>query len=73
MITQRFRPYFSGQGVQVEELCKSLVDTTPEWIIEKTGIKRRYLAEESDSASGLGVASARDAIRMAGIKPDINV
>lgn len=25
MIIQRFRPYFSGQGVQVEELCKALV------------------------------------------------
>jgi glycosyltransferase involved in cell wall biosynthesis len=24
MIVQRFRPYFSGQGVQVEELCRAL-------------------------------------------------
>jgi glycosyltransferase involved in cell wall biosynthesis len=24
MVIQRFRPYFSGQGVQVEELCKAL-------------------------------------------------
>jgi len=53
-----------------EELCKSLVDISPEWILEKTGIKRRYLAEESDSASSLAVAAARDAIRMAGITAD---
>ena len=50
-----------------EELCKSLQDITPEWILEKTGIKRRYLAEESDSASGLAIAAAWNAIKTAGI------
>ena len=52
-----------------EELCKSLKDITPEWILEKTGIKRRYLAEESDSASSLSVVAAQNAIKMAGISP----
>ena len=53
-----------------EELCTHLPDTTPEWILEKTGIKRRYLAAETDSASGLSLAAARRAIEMAGITPD---
>ena len=53
-----------------EDLCRSLGDVTPEWILEKTGIKRRYVADESDSASGLAIEAAKDAIRRAGISPD---
>ena len=54
-----------------EELCAVLAgDTTPEWIVEKTGITQRRLAEDGDTASGLSVAAARDAIAMAGIEPE---
>src|SRR5215213_2270426 len=53
-----------------EELCAVLPDTTPEWIVEKTGITQRRLATETDSASGLAVGAARDAIAMAGIEPE---
>jgi 3-oxoacyl-[acyl-carrier-protein] synthase-3 len=54
-----------------EELCALLAgDTTPEWIVEKTGITQRRLASEGDTASGLSVAAARDAIAMAGIEPE---
>jgi 3-oxoacyl-[acyl-carrier-protein] synthase-3 len=53
-----------------EELCKTLTNVTPEWILEKTGIKRRYLAEEHESASSLAVAAAWDAIALAGISVD---
>ncbi len=50
-----------------EELCKHLTGVTPDWILEKTGIKRRYIAEESDSASSLGTKAALNALKMAGI------
>lgn len=52
-----------------EELCQNMPTVAPEWILEKTGIKRRYLAEESDSASSLSVEAAKKAIAMAGISP----
>ena len=32
-----------------EELCKNLPGVTPDWIIEKTGIKKRYYAGEDES------------------------
>ena len=50
-----------------EELCTHLNDVTPEWILEKTGIKRRYLAEEKDSASSLAVEACKRAIERSGI------
>src|SRR5450830_621406 len=60
----------AGRVETNEELCAILPDTTPSWILEKTGIKRRYLARDGDSASGFSVAAAKDAIRMAGILPE---
>lgn len=49
-----------------ETLCQNL-DVTPEWIIEKTGIERRYLAADHETASTLSVAAAKQAIECAGI------
>jgi len=50
-------------------LCKNL-DISPEWILEKTGIERRYIAAPDDTAWGYACASARDALAMAGIEPE---
>lgn len=52
-----------------ETLCKKL-DVTPEWIVEKTGIQRRYIAAPEDTAWEYAVASARQAIQMAAIEPE---
>lgn len=49
-----------------EELCRGL-SIGPEWIVEKTGIQRRYLAAPEDSASAFAGHAARQAIAMAGI------
>jgi len=43
-------------------------DITPEWILTKTGIHRRHVASESDSASSLAVSAALKAIEKAGIE-----
>jgi 3-oxoacyl-[acyl-carrier-protein] synthase-3 len=52
-----------------ETLCANL-EVTPEWIIEKTGIKRRYLARPEDSASDYAAKAAQNALDMAGIPAD---
>ena len=50
-----------------ENLCKSLESVSPEWITEKTGITKRYIASNEDTASGFAISSAIKAIKMAGI------
>lgn len=50
-----------------EELCRTLPDTTPEWIVEKTGITQRLLAAPDDTASGFALDAARAALEDAGI------
>jgi 3-oxoacyl-[acyl-carrier-protein] synthase-3 len=52
-----------------ETLCRNL-DVTPEWILEKTGIKRRYIAAADDSAWDYAVKASLPALAMAGIKPE---
>ena len=47
-----------------ETLCRSL-DVNPEWIVEKTGIQRRYIAAPEDSASDYAVNAAQRALEMA--------
>jgi 3-oxoacyl-[acyl-carrier-protein] synthase-3 len=52
-----------------ETLCANL-EVTPDWIMEKTGIKRRYLARPEDSASDYAAKAAQNALDMAGIPAD---
>lgn len=46
-----------------------IVDTNNEWIIERTGIERRYIAGAEDSSATLGVKAAVKALAMAHLKP----
>jgi 3-oxoacyl-[acyl-carrier-protein] synthase-3 len=48
------------------ELAK-LVDTTDEWIVERTGIRQRHLAADNELTSDLATNAARDAIGRAKI------
>ena len=47
---------------------EKIVETSDQWITERTGIKTRYIADESQSASDLGVEAAKKAIKDAGIE-----
>lgn len=53
-----------------EDLCKLLKGVSPEWITEKTGITKRYIANNKDTASGFSISASIKAIKMAGIKSD---
>lgn len=45
------------------------VDTSDEWIVERTGIRTRYIAGEGETTSTLATEAARKAIEAAGIAP----
>jgi 3-oxoacyl-[acyl-carrier-protein] synthase III len=49
---------------------EQIVDTTDEWITERTGIKERRIAAEGETTSDLAAAAARNACAMAGVKPE---
>ncbi len=46
-----------------------IVDTSDEWIVERTGIRARHIADENEQTSDLGIAAAKQALVRAGIDP----
>ena len=46
-----------------------LVDTSDEWIVERTGIKARHIAQEGETTSDLAIAAGRQALVRSGIDP----
>ncbi|MBF0248377.1 MAG: ketoacyl-ACP synthase III [Alphaproteobacteria bacterium] len=44
-----------------------LVDTTDEWIVERTGIRQRHIAKEGETTSVLAFQAAENALEMAGV------
>ena len=47
----------------------SRLDTSDQWIRERTGIVQRHIADESQTSSDLALAASRAALRAAGLKP----
>ncbi len=53
-----------------EELCNVMTDVTPEWILSKTGIKRRFIASSEESTSSMASEAALKAITKCYIQPN---
>ena len=58
--------YLPDKIVTNHELSKT-VETSDEWIKERTGILERRIANESETTSSLGIQAAKNAIKNAGI------
>lgn len=56
-----------GKPVSNDELASRGIDTNDEWIVTRTGIRSRYLAEPGATSSELGLIAAQRALEMAGI------
>jgi len=54
----------------VAELASNGVESSDAWIVERTGIRQRYLAEPGTSTAQLGAQAARAALAAAAVKPD---
>jgi 3-oxoacyl-[acyl-carrier-protein] synthase-3 len=51
------------------ELSLRGIETSDEWIVARTGIRQRYLAEPEVGSSVLGARAARAALQAAGLQP----
>ena len=49
------------------DFAKIGIETTDEWITERTGIKQRYIAREGESTTSMAAAAARQAMQRAGV------
>lgn len=48
---------------------EELVDTSDEWIVQRSGIEQRHIAGEGETTASLGEAAARAALDRAGMTP----
>ncbi len=68
------RSVIRGSGSALPARCVSnaelaeRVDTTDEWIVERTGIRQRYIAGEGETTATLATDAARAALADAGIE-----
>jgi 3-oxoacyl-[acyl-carrier-protein] synthase III len=56
--------------VMTNKEMESKVDTSDEWIVQRTGIRQRYIAGEGETTASLGEAAARAALARAGLTAD---
>jgi 3-oxoacyl-[acyl-carrier-protein] synthase III len=63
----------TGLGVHTPERVvtndelSTLVDTSDEWIVERTGIKERRIAKDEEALTDISLPAARRALEMAGV------
>lgn len=61
--------YLPERVLTNEELART-VDTTDEWIRDRTGIRERRLASDEETSSSMGLEAARRALAVAGVEPE---
>jgi 3-oxoacyl-[acyl-carrier-protein] synthase-3 len=59
--------YLPAHILTNEELAKT-VDTSDEWIVQRTGIRQRHIAAEGENTSDLAAAAGRRAMENAGLE-----
>ena len=56
------------ERVMTNAEIEQMVDTSDEWIVERTGIRERHVAGEHEPTSFMAVRAAENAMKVAGIK-----
>ena len=49
---------------------EKMVETTSEWIVERTGIRERHIAADGETTGSMAEVAARRAIEAAGLRPE---
>jgi 3-oxoacyl-[acyl-carrier-protein] synthase-3 len=58
------------EKVLTNQDLEKMVDTSDQWITERTGIKKRHIAADGETTCDLAEHAARDAMAMAGVSAD---
>lgn len=57
------------EGVLTNRDLERIIETSDEWIVERTGIRERRVAAAGQAPSDLGTAAAKEALERAGVTP----
>ncbi len=59
---------FLPEKIVTNDDLSRIVDTTDEWIVERTGIRERHIAADGELTSDLGIAASKRALEVAGLE-----
>ncbi len=61
---------YAPKRVLTNQDLERMVETSDEWIVQRTGIRERRVAEEGEATSDLAVRAAQQALERAGLVPE---
>jgi 3-oxoacyl-[acyl-carrier-protein] synthase-3 len=61
---------YAPVGVRTNVDLEKIVDTSDEWIVQRTGIRERHIAEADEATSDLAAIAAARALDKSGLAPD---
>jgi 3-oxoacyl-[acyl-carrier-protein] synthase-3 len=60
---------YAPARIMTNEELSTMVDTSDEWIVSRTGIRERRIAADDETTTDLSLNAARDALAVAGLDP----
>ena len=60
---------YAPKRILTNQELERMVETSDEWIVQRTGIRERHIADESEATSDLAIKAAQQALERAGIEP----
>jgi 3-oxoacyl-[acyl-carrier-protein] synthase-3 len=60
---------FLPEKILTNKDMESIVDTTAEWIEQRSGIKQRHIGGDNETTADLAIAAAKDTLESGGIDP----
>jgi 3-oxoacyl-[acyl-carrier-protein] synthase-3 len=60
---------YAPERVMTNDDLSEMMDTSDEWIVERTGIRERRIAAENEALSDLALPAARQALEQADVEP----
>ena len=61
---------YAPKRVLTNAELEKMVDTNDEWIVQRTGIRERHIADESEATSDLAIKAAQQALERANLVPE---
>jgi 3-oxoacyl-[acyl-carrier-protein] synthase III len=61
---------YAPKRILTNQDLEKMVDTSDEWIVQRTGIHERRIVDETEAASDLGLRAAQQAMDRAGVEPE---
>jgi 3-oxoacyl-[acyl-carrier-protein] synthase-3 len=61
---------YAPKRILTNKDLERMIETSDEWIVQRTGIRERHIAEEGEATSDLAVRAAQQALERAAVEPE---